>query len=326
MTQLAKNREHFCLIKKLTTFMALAAISLHSVVGQAAISVTDDAQHVVTLAKPAQRIISLAPHATELLFEAGAGSQIVGVSEYSDFPEAAKKIPSIGNVFALDVERIIALKPDLIVIWGTGNGKTLASKLRDTHIPIFESEPRSFEDIASSIERLAVLTDKQATGNAAAQRFRNRLEKLRQTYQPGLSSSLSSGLQVSTTNTAEKQRIVSVFYQIWRKPLMTLNDQHLVSAAIRLCGGKNIFGGLKEISPTVNTEAVLAANPDAIITTGGEQQDVFADWRQFTTLNAVSKGNLFTVKGDWMNRAGPRILDGTEMLCKHLATARATLK
>ncbi|MFZ6844330.1 cobalamin-binding protein [Undibacterium sp. RuTC16W] len=288
----------FCKIAGLTLLLATQF-------SHASVSVTDDAQRKITLTKPAQRIISLAPHTTELLFEAGAGALIVGVSDYSDYPEAAKKIVPIGNVFALDLERIIALRPDLIVIWGTGNAKTLANKLRDTAIPVFESEPHHYEDIASSIERLAILTGNAETGKIAAEKFRHRLEKLRQTYL-----------------LTEKQKTVSVFYQIARKPLMTLNDQHMVSAAIRLCGGQNIFGSLKEISPTVTAEAVLVANPDVIITGSSDKQDVFADWRQFSNMTAIKKDHLFTVKGDWLNRSGPRILDGTEMLCKHLATAR----
>ncbi|CAN5778320.1 cobalamin-binding protein [soil metagenome] len=270
------------------------------------ISVVDDARRIVALNRPAQRIISLAPHATELLFEAGAGHRIVGVSDYSDYPEQAKKIASVGNFFALDLERIIALKPDLVVVWGTGNAKLLANKLRDHHVTVFESEPHDFAMVASSLERLATLAGTEKIGQLAASKFRNRLELLRHTYQ-----------------LKDKQQVVSVFYQVWNKPLMTLNSQHLVSAAISFCGGKNIFADLREISPTVNIEAVLAANPQAIVASDGEQQDVLAPWQAFPGLTAVSKSNLFRIQGDWMNRAGPRILDGTEALCKDLAVARA---
>ncbi|MES2047788.1 MAG: cobalamin-binding protein [Pseudomonadota bacterium] len=272
------------------------------------VAVVDDAQRKITLNKPAQRIISLAPHSTELLFAVGAGTQIVGVSDYSDYPEQAKKIPSVGNIFALDLERVIALKPDLVVVWGTGNAKLLTSKLRDNHITVFESEPHDFETIATSLERLAILTGTDATGKEAALKFRSRLETLRLSYQ------LKPG-----------QKTVSVFYQIWQKPLMTLNDKHLVSSAIRLCGGTNIFGNMKEISPTVNLEAVLSLNPQAIIASSGEKQDVLADWSQFPRLFAVNKSNLFIIDGNWINRSGPRILDGVESLCKNLNIARSRL-
>lgn len=288
----------------------IAGISIGQIAGASTTTVTtvDDAQRKITLDKPAQRIISLAPHATELLFAVGAGAQIVGVSDYSDYPEQAKKIPSLGNIFALDLERVIALKPDLVVVWGTGNAKLLSSKLRDNHVTVFESEPHDFETIATSLERLAVLSGTDAIGKQAAVKFRTRLETLRQTYQ------LKQG-----------QKTVSVFYQIWQKPLMTLNDQHLVSSAIRLCGGTNIFGNLKEISPTVSLEAVLSLNPQAIIASSGEKQDVLADWLQFPRLFAVNKSNLFIIDGNWINRSGPRILDGVESLCKNLNIARSRL-
>lgn len=269
----------------------------------AAVSVKDDAQRTITLDKPAQRIISLAPHATELLFAAGAAKSIVAVSDYSDFPAAAKALPSVGNVFALDLEKLLALKPDLVVVWGTGSGKLLVNKLRDNHITVFESEPRDYEMVASSLERLAILAGTPAAGKAAADKFRSRLSLLQQQYQ------------------SARDKPISVFYQVNRKPLMTLNDTHMVSAAIRLCGGKNVFGALKEISPTVSVEALLATNPDAIIT-GGSNTDSLNEWRQFSVLTAAKKNHLYAVNGDWLNRAGPRILDGTEALCKQIAAAR----
>lgn len=269
----------------------------------AAVSVKDDAQRTITLDKPAQRIISLAPHATELLFAAGAAKSIVAVSDYSDFPAAAKALPSVGNVFALDLEKLLALKPDLVVVWGTGSGKLLVNKLRDNHITVFESEPRDYEMVATSLERLAILAGTPAAGKAAADKFRSRLSLLLQQYQ------------------SARDKPISVFYQVNRKPLMTLNDTHMVSAAIRLCGGKNVFGALKEISPTVSVEALLAANPDAIIT-GGSNTDSLNEWRQFSVLTAAKKNHLYAVNGDWLNRAGPRILDGTEALCKQIAAAR----
>lgn len=293
--------------RRLAYSLLIAGVLL-SQLAVASVTAIDDTQRQVSLSKPAQRIISLAPHTTELLFEAGAGHLLVGVSEYSDYPEQAKKIPSVGNIFALDLERVLALKPDLVLVWGTGNAKLLANKLRANHVKVFESEPHDFETVASSLERLGVLAGTETTAKAAAVRFRKRLASLRSSY--------------AIKDTKEVQ---SVFYQVWSKPLMTINDKHFVSSAISLCGGKNIFGNLKEISPTVNIEAVLAANPQVIITTSGEAQDTLTQWLPLSSMTAVRKGNLFTLPGDWMNRAGPRILDGTEALCKHLAGARTKL-
>lgn len=272
---------------------------------QIAVEVKDDAGRIVKLNHPAKRIISLAPHATELLFTAGAGAAIIGVSDYSNFPEQAKKIAHVGSVFALDIERIVALKPDLVVVWGTGGAKIIAKQLRDQHLAVFESEPRNFETVATSIERLAQLSGTAAVGDKAAAAFRARLTQLKNTYK------------------REKKPPVRVFYQVWHQPLMTLNSQHLVSEMLRLCGAENIFGDLKEISPTVSAEAVIAANPDAIVTTGDVNQDQFAQWRPFSQLTAVKKSQLFVIQDDWMSRPGPRVLDGAEALCRHLSKANS---
>ena len=290
------------MLRNFTIALLLSAAVIHA--SAAAISVKDDAQHTITLTQPARRIISLAPHATELLFAAGAGDDIIAVSDYSNFPEAAKKLPSVGNVFALDTERLMAFKPDLVVIWGTGNARALANKLRGQHITVFESEPRNFEMVATSIERLSILAGTETIGKSTASGFRTRLEDLRKTYrQPDASNP------------------IRVFYQVWNKPLMTLNDEHMISAAIRLCGGSNVFGKLKELSPTITIEALLASNPDVIVT-GGENTDALNEWRQFKALTAVKQNRLIAIPADLLNRAGPRILDGTEALCKQLAVAR----
>ncbi len=278
-------------------------LSLGPAFASAAISVVDDAKHAVTLAAPAQRIVSLAPHATELLFAAGAGAKLVGVSEYSDYPPEAKRIASIGGSGMLDLERIIALKPDLIVVWSSGNSATQIVKLRALGIPIFESQPNDFETIATSLERMAHLSGTDAVGRTAAENFRARLKQISATYQ--------------------QRAPVTVFYQIWREPLMSLNDAHLVSAAIRLCGGQNIFGKLPQLAPTVSVEAVLQANPEVIISGGSAKGDSLSHWRRFPKLKAVARDNLFSINSDLLTRAGPRILDGAETMCRQLDAARA---
>lgn len=268
----------------------------------AAISVVDDANHVVTLPAPAQRIVSLAPHATELLYAAGAGSHIVGVSQYSNYPPAAKRITSVGGSAALDLERIVTLKPDLVVVWESGNSAAQIEKLRALHIPLFESDPRNFETVATSLERLGQLAGTATTGHAAAQAFRTRLQTLAATYQ--------------------HRSPVRVFFQIWRHPLMTLNNDHMASAVIRLCGGENVFGQLPQIAPTVSIESVLQENPEAIIATTSGNENIRSDWQRFPKLAAVARGNLFAIDVDWMTRGGPRILDGAEILCKQLDQVR----
>jgi iron complex transport system substrate-binding protein len=254
----------------------------------------------VTLAAPAQRIVSLAPHATELLFAAGAGKQVVGVSEYSDFPAATKLIPSVGGSGQLDIERIVSLKPDLIVAWGSGNNRRQLARLRKLGLTVFESEPRNFEAIADSLERLGALVGRDE-GRPQAQQFRQQVQTLEQHY-AGRSS-------------------VTVFYQIWSAPLMTLNDAHIVSQAIKLCGGVNVFGQLKPLVPTISSEAVLTANPDVIIVSD-EKGKGLERWRSFKRMQAVASGNLMAIDGGIMNRAGPRVIEATRTLCKQIDDAR----
>ncbi len=278
----------------------LLAALLPATAAGATVSATDDSGRVVTLAAPAARIISLAPHATELLFAAGAGARVVGVSAYSNFPAEASRLPSVGDAMRADMERIIALKPDLIVGWKSGNNPAQLERLRALGLPVFDSEPRQFDDIASSLERLGALAG-TVEGRAAAARFRADLRALRERY--------------------SARKPVRVFYQIWPSPLMTLNDAHIVSEAIRLCGGVNLFGKLAPLVPTVSRESVLKADPEAIFVSDEDAQ-AFGRWRGFGNLTAVRNGSLFRVDGGVMNRAGPRMLGATALLCEQIDAAR----
>lgn len=278
----------------------LAAAVLLCATAQAEVTVTDDAGHRITLPLPSTRIVSLAPHATELLFAAGAGSRVVGVSDHSDFPAEARQRPSVGGSLQLDLERIVALKPDLIIAWKSGNSPRQIARLRTLGLTVFESEPRQFEDVASSLERLGALTG-NAEGPAQAGQFRQQLAALRAQY-AGRSP-------------------VTVFYQVWPSPLMTLNDQHIVSEAIRLCGGRNVFGQLAVLAPTVSREAVVRADPQAIFLSD-ERGEAFDRWRGFPNMRAVRSGHLFRIDGGVMNRAGPRLAEATRELCEHIDQAR----
>lgn len=286
----------------LTSALAAGVLLCSAPVVIAAVSAVDDTQLTVTLPNPARRIISLAPHTTEMLFAAGAGAYVVGVTEYSDYPPEAKRIASVGSGLTLDLERIVQLKPDLIVGWNNGSAASQLAKLDTLGIPVFKSEPHGFSAIASSLERLAHLAGTDAAGQAAATSFRAHLQRLESTYR--------------------QRPALKVFYQIWRSPLMTLNDDTTPSAALHLCGAENIFGKLPQLAPTVSIEAVLKADPDVVIASTGEQDDVFGTWRRFPKLKAVARGNLLLVDGGLLNRSGPRILDGTETLCRQLDAVR----
>ncbi len=271
----------------------------------AEVSVIDDTGARVRLEQPARRIVTLAPHLVETLFAAGAGDKLVGTVEYSDFPEAAKKVTRVGGYSRLDLEAIAALKPDLIIAWLSGNAAAHVEKLRGFGFPIYISQPNRIEDVASEIERIGRLagTDKEA--RATAKVFRKRLAALEKRY-------------------AQKP-VVRTFYQIWKQPLSTIGSKQIITSVIRLCGGENVFGTLESLAPVVTVEAVIAASPEAIVASGmGEARpDWLDDWQRWPTIQAVARNNLFFVPPELIQRHTPRLLDGAEQLCRHLETARS---
>jgi len=269
----------------------------------AAVSVKDDAGDTVTVAKPAQRVISLAPHVTELLFAAGGGSRIVGVVSYSDFPEEAKKIQQIGSNRELDLERIMALKPDLIVVWRHGSSERQIEMVKKLGVPMFHSEPQKLEEIADNVQKLGQLMGTDAVAGPAAADLRRRMASLRSRY--------------------ANRPVVRTFYQVWDKPLYTLNGRHIVSDALRLCGGANIFDKLPVTAPVVSVEAVIQENPEAIFATAEKNYGGVNMWKPYGTLTAVRNDNLFTIDGNLLNRAGPRMIDGAAQLCEKLELARS---
>ena len=291
---------------KTATLLAGAALALATSAtsaASAAITVLDDSGARVTLQQPARRVISMAPHVTELLFAAGGGTRVVGAMNYSDYPEAAKKIPVVGSSSALDMERVLALKPDLLVVWQSGNTARQLEQLRQTGIPIFYSEPTRLEHVATSLARFGQLLGTEPAAQEATQNFRAKIAALEARY--------------------AKRAPVRVFYQIWDQPLYTLNNSQIASDAMRVCGGVNIFGKLAVKAPVVSTEAVLEQDPEAII---GSVRDDAPDaglhlWRAYKGMLAVRRGNLFKPP-ESLTRAGPRMLAGVTDLCEKLELAR----
>lgn len=270
----------------------------------AAITVTDDAGNRITLAQPAQRVISMAPHVTELLFAAGGGKRIVGAINYSDYPAEARSIPNIGSNSQVDMERVMALKPDLIVVWDSGTTARQAQQLASLGVPIFRSEPRRLEQVATSIVRFGeLLGTTEAAGQAAAS-YRAEVARLAKRY--------------------GSQPVVPVFYQVWDRPLYTLNGNQVTSDAIRICGGRNVFAGLQAVAPEVSVEAVIAQDPEVVVgdVPHGGQDAGISLWRSYRGMTAVRRGNLFTVNGELLTRPGPRTVQGAAELCEKLELAR----
>jgi iron complex transport system substrate-binding protein len=298
--------------RRLIRWLGAAVLALNALSAQAAITVTDDSGATVTLDAPAQRVISLAPHVTELLYAAGGGPKMVGAVSYSDYPPEARQLPRVGDNKALDLERIVALKPDLIVVWRHGNAQRQLDRLRELHVPLFFSEPRRLDDVAVSLTKLGRLLGTSASADAAAAAYRADIARLRARY--------------------ANRPSVSVFYQVWDRPLMTLNSEHMISDVIALCGGRNVFADLQPLVPTVSTEAVLAANPEAIVTAapGATRPDTTLPqldaWRTWPNLAAVAHNNLFAIDGDLINRPAPRIAQGARQFCEDLELARSRRK
>lgn len=288
------------IFKRLLLLTALA----HAGAG-AAVTVVDDAGQRVTLAAPAKRVIAMAPHVTELLFAAGGGGAVVGAMNYSDFPPEAKKLPLVGSDAQIDIERVLALKPDLLVVWQSGNTARQLEQLKQLGIPVFSSEPKSFEQVATSIERLGQLLGTAPAAGQAAARYRAAIARLKTTY--------------------GGRPPVRVFYQVWDKPIYTLSDSHVIGEAIRLCGGVNVFGNLKVVAPSVGIEAVLQENPEAIF--GSEKHDANETgidmWKAYPRMLAVERGNLFRLEGVLLTRPGPRLALGAAQLCEKIDLARS---
>ena len=291
-------------MKRITT---LALLSLATcMTANAAITVRDDDGNVITLQKPAQRIVSMSPHVTELLFAAGGGERIVGAVTYSDYPEAAKKIPRIGTNRQIDMERVIALKPDLIVAWMHGSSERQIDTLRQLGIPIFHSEPLKLDGIADNVQRMGQLLGTETVAQPAATQIRAQFAALTKQY--------------------ANRPPVRMFYQVWDKPLYTLSAGSIVTDAMRVCGGVNIFADLKVTAPVVSIEGVLQADPEAIFGTAERDYGGVTLWKQYTTMKAVRNGNLFTLDGELLNRAGPRMVEGTRAMCELLEQARQRRK
>jgi iron complex transport system substrate-binding protein len=283
---------------------ALLGLLLVSATGVAQpVCAIDDSGQRIERPHPARRIVSLAPHITEQLFAIGAGDRIVATTEFADYPPQAKKIPRVARAHSVDLERVAAAKPDLIVVWGSGFPPAIIDSLRRLRVPVFISEPGSLDSIASSMERLGVLTGSRTAPQVAAD-FRARVASLRARY--------------------GQRTPVRVFYQIWAQPLMTLAGTHVINEAIRLCGGRNIFESLTAIAPQVSVESVVAADPQVIVTAEPDARpsDALNLWRRFDAVSAVRNHRLVTLDANKINRDGPRIVDEIAVLCERIDAAR----
>jgi iron complex transport system substrate-binding protein len=238
-----------------------------------------------------------------MLFAAGAGQHVIATVQYSDEPAAAKQVPRIGDVVAIDMEKLVALRPEVAVVWPGGGNPAQIEEIGRLGIPLYRQQVNALADLPGSLRRLGALAGTSASAEQAARNIEARLATLSHTYEGG--------------------RHPSVLLQVWNHPIYTVGGTHLISDALRLCGAKNVFGDLRDLGPAVDVEAVVARNPDIIVAAAppGAGAEWLADWRRFTTLRAVRNGNLVTFEDQRLTRLGPSVVSATEALCKVLASS-----
>jgi iron complex transport system substrate-binding protein len=267
------------------------------------LTVQDDRGRTLVLERPATRVISLAPNTTELMYAIGAESALIAVTELSDYPSAARTLPSVGGLNGLDLERIVALKPDLVIAWASGNSRTELDALEKAGVVVFESDPSTVEGVSKTLAKLGILTGHASQGTRAA-------------------DGLLSGFDAIAKREHGKPP-VTVFYEVWDPPLITLGGPQLITSIINACGGQNIFADLSVLAPTVDPEAVIARHPDVIVADPGERDNVANTWRQRAGHDGRWRPRVVGIDPDLLIRAGPRIVAGTVALCDALDAARS---
>ena len=273
---------------------------------QPELRLVDDGGHELQLPQPARRIVALAPHLTELVYAAGAGNQLVAVGKYSDFPPEASSKPVISDAFAVNYEELTRLKPDLVLVWGSGTPERIKSKLRTLGMPVYEIEIRSVAGLADTLRSIGRLAGTEGVAQARAQAISNDWATLKSTY--------------------AGRKPVRVFYELWDAPLMTLDSQHLISSAISACGGRNVFGELTTLTATVSWEVAVQRDPEIVVTGGAPGEAAKPGrWAEFPQVSAAKHGEFANIEGDLISRSGPRFVDGARELCVAIDRARQGL-
>jgi len=258
---------------------------------------------LLVLAAPVSRVVTLSPHLTELVFAAGAGHRLVATVEYSEYPDAAAEIPRVGDAFRLDIEQIVSLHPDLVIAWDSGNPRQAISEIVSLGIPVWSVEIREPGEVAEVIRAIGDASGQTQTAGMAAANFQRRLNKLTRQY--------------------TSRQALDYFYQVDEKPLYTINGQHLISKALSLCGGHNIFHGLPGLAFQVTHESVIVADPVAMFAPAQDgEPNPLAIWKDWPGMQAVNRNALFALPADKISQATPRLLDALEIACSLLDDLR----
>ena len=272
------------------------------------VTVTDDFGRRVTVRYPPQRIVSLAPGATAMLFAAGAGSRLVATIEYSGQPASERGLPKVGTVGAIDMERLIAARPDVVVVWPDGNDPADIATIERLGIPVYQQEAVTLGGIGQSLRRLGRLTGTRGVADREASRLEAKLASLRQEY-------------------GNVSHPLTALLEVWNRPLYTVGGKELMSDALRVCGARNVFADLPQRAPAIGVGAVIARDPDMIIAVAppGRGPSWLAEWRRFPFLRAVRSGRLLAFEDQRLSELGPGTIDATAALCRKIGALRANL-
>lgn len=251
------------------------------------------------------RIVSLAPHLTELTYAAGAGDRLVATIEYSDYPEAARRLPRIGDSFRIDYERLVALKPTMVFAWAGGTPPQLITRIRELGFKVEMFRARVLNDVPETLERIGVLAGTVEQATKASREFTTEIERLRAQY--------------------SARSTVDVFLQVNNRPLYTVNGDQIMSEVVSGCGGRNVFSDLATLAPTVSVEAVIAREPQAIISTDHQPPSVQEQWSKWTNVPAVAAGAVYSLRADEITRPSYRLPNGMRKVCETIDDARRRL-
>jgi iron complex transport system substrate-binding protein len=267
----------------------------------AALTVQDDDFNAIELPAPANRIVSLSPGATAMLFAAGAGDRVVGTSAYSDEPAAAKRIERIGDAQSFDLERILTLRPDVVVVWTGGTPAAEVARLQGVGLRIYHQHVKRLDDIPDSLRRLGALTGTSPEAQAAAAQLAQRIVALRSRY--------------------PQKSAATVLIQVWDRPIYTVGRDQVITDVIHACGFRNAFEDLNDVSPAVTLESVLARDPDYILALGSNQNEA-QSWlqqrHQFASMKAQRPGHTIAWSDPRLPTLGPGVVDAAEDLCRAL--------
>jgi vitamin B12 transport system substrate-binding protein len=246
-----------------------------------------------------ERVVSLAPSLSEIVVELGSADLLVGVLDAGERPAELKDLPSVGRYGQLDMERLLSLKPDLLLLWPGSVGPAQRDQLKRLNIPTYVAEPHNFEQLTAQIEAIATQLGRAERGTSLATDLRQRLDELRQRY--------------------HRDQPLRVFYQVWDRPLYTVGGGQIISDALEVCGAKNVFADLTLPAPQVSVEAVLQRNPELILASDQAQLEAWKAWPQ---LAAVVQGQLRWVTDKGLERPSGQMIEATATLCKLIQPQR----